>query len=73
MGAIDHLPEKLIQLSSTARIRSVFIRSGNAQLWRPEDFDIELHPGERIINVETIPPNPAIGAGTRVWIELPII
>lgn len=65
---IEHLPETLIGLPEIRKIRSVFIRY-SGRLWQPEDFEIELQAGERIINVESIPPNSAIGNGTRVWIE----
>lgn len=56
-------------LSESTHIRSVFIPSSYGHLWRPEDFDVELALGERIINIETIPPNSAVGSGTRVWIR----
>lgn len=67
--AIRNLPDKLFPLAETKRVRSVFIRAEYQRLWRPDDFDVEIQPGERIISVETIPPNSAIGAGVRVWIE----
>lgn len=69
MGAIKHLPETLIALPETKHIRQVFIRSDYAHIWDPDDFDIELQPGERIVNIEWVQPNPSIGSGIRVWIE----
>lgn len=68
MTAVGGLPEKLIPLATLIPLRSVFIPSETRKLWRPDPFTVNLAPGERIVSVETIQPNPAIGAGTRVWI-----
>lgn len=69
--AIDALPETLFPLPTRVALRSVFIPAGYDHIWRPEPFDVVLAPGEQIASVETVPPNPAIGAGTRVWIAAP--
>jgi hypothetical protein len=66
--AIARLPETLMPLPTEVTLRSVFFQSQHRELWQSPDLIITLQPGERIVSVETIPPNPAIGAGTRVWI-----
>lgn len=35
---------------------------------RPKLNDVDLEDDEWIINIETVPPNPVIGWGVRVWI-----
>lgn len=67
-SAIEMLPEKLFPPSTDVVLRSVFFRS-HADWQRSAPIDLVLEPGERIVNVETVPPNPSIGCGTRVWIS----
>jgi hypothetical protein len=69
--AINKLPEKLIDLGHEIHMRSVFYPSASGRLWRGDDITVVLHPGEHVVNVESVLPNPSIGAGTRVWIAKP--
>lgn len=36
--------------------------------FRPGEVNIEISDDEWIVNVESVPPNSAIGSGTRVWV-----
>lgn len=51
----------------TVSIRSVFIQ--HSPLRPPKVTTVTLCPGERVVSVESVQPNPSIGSGTRIWIE----
>lgn len=57
--------ESLPVRPSEVTLRWVFVPASSPS---SAPFTVYLLPDERIVSVETVPPNPAIGAGTRVWI-----